>query len=585
MVDLQNASSVAAVIRDHVRAAPDDLAVIVVPDVDADDDTRWTYARLDAEARKVGAWLRARYPVGERLLLLYPTGVDFVAALVGCLYAGMAAVPAPLPGRYREERSRVQGIAENAGVCAILTDSENLAAVADWADAEGLTTPVVATDGVDLPDPGAWQPQELDRSALAMLQYTSGTTGAPKGAMLSHGNLLHNVENQRVMCRLTRETRLGGWLPLYHDMGLLGQLVPALLVGTCCVLMRPASFLKRPHQWLRLIDKYGIHSSAGPSFAYDLVRDRITDDQLAELDLSRWRFSAIGAEPVRPATLDGFIERFAPAGLREDVLTTCYGMAEATVYVSGDAFRPPKVTTVDSELLEQQRFVAADGADGGVGMVSCGTPHTFDVVIIDPTTAEPLPPGSIGEICLRGGSLATGYWNDNTANAFAWTTDGYLRTGDLGTVHDGEVYVTGRCVELVTVAGRKFSPQDIERTLRARHPELGSVGAVFSVPLGEADAATDALIVTHEISGRPTADRLRVLAEQIRATVVGEFGVPVDGIGLLRRAVVRRTTSGKIQRATMRRMLLADELTAVYADYEPWVVEALQARRREPAGV
>ncbi|MBC6447499.1 fatty acyl-AMP ligase [Actinokineospora xionganensis] len=582
MVDSQNVTSIAAVIRDHVRTAPDDLAVIVVHDVDESDDTRWTYARLDAEARKVGAWLRARFPVGERLLLLYPTGVDFVAALVGCLYAGMAAVPAPLPGRYREERSRVQGIAENAGVCAVLTDSENFSAVAEWADAEGLGTPVVATDGGDLPDAGAWQPEELDRSALALLQYTSGTTGAPKGAMLSHGNILHNVTNQRVMCRLTPRTRLGGWLPLYHDMGLLGQLLPALLVGTCCVLMRPASFLKRPHQWLRLIDKYDIHSSAGPSFAYDLVRTRITDDQVAELDLSRWRFSAIGAEPVRPMTLDRFVERFAPAGLRDDVLTTCYGMAEATVYISGQAYRRPKVITVNPEMLERQRFVAADG---GVGLVSCGTPHTFDVLITDPTTAEPLPPGSIGEICLRGGSVAAGYWNDTAANAFAWTADGYLRTGDLGAVYDGEIYVTGRCAELVTVAGRTFAPQDIERTLRARHPELGSVGAVFSVSLGAAAATMDALIVTHEINGRPPADRLRALAEQIRATVACEFGVPVDGIGLLRRAAVRRTTSGKIQRATMRRMLLADELTAVYADYEPWVVQALRARRREPASV
>ncbi|MGW1373632.1 fatty acyl-AMP ligase [Streptomyces sp. NPDC002446] len=561
-------------IREHALSTPDRTAVIFVDDVERDDGaTRWSYAQLDAEARKIGSWLRARFPVGDRVLLLYPTGFAFAAAYVGCLYAGMAAVPAPLPGRYRHEQARVSGIARNAAISATLTDTESLPDVMGWAEAEGLTgTPVLATDSGALPDAGAWTPEEPDRRTLAMLQYTSGSTGEPKGVMVSHDNLLHNVDSQRRAFGLTSEARLGGWIPHYHDMGLLGQILPALMLGGSCVLMRSSAFLRRPHHWLQMIDKYDVHWSAAPDFAYELCCAKVTDEQLAGLDLSRWRIAANGSERVGTATLDAFAKRFAPAGLRDDALCPCYGMAEATVFVSGEAHRKAMVTTVDAERLQQHRFVPAKvGAD----LVSCGTPRDYDVLIVDPRTGEALAPGGIGEIWLRGPSLAKEYWRNDSANERAFLPDGYLRTGDVGTLHDGELYVTGRLEELVTVPGRTLYPQDIERELRARHPGLTGVGAAFTVPLA-GPGTEEALVVTHEVAGRPAEDVLRRLALGIGQTVTHEFGVPLGGVALLRRGGVRRTTSGKIQRVPMRRLFLDGELDVMYADYAPQLADALR---------
>jgi acyl-CoA synthetase (AMP-forming)/AMP-acid ligase II len=583
MVDLPHATSAAAVIHEHARSTPERTALIFVDDVErADGAAQWSYAQLDAEAKRIGAWLRARLPAGDRVLLLYPTGLDFVAAFVGCLYAGMVAVPAPLPGQYRHERFRVRCIAKNAAASVALTDSKNLPAVTEWAEAEGFTgTPLLATDSGDLADAGSWMPEDVDQETLAMLQYTSGSTGEPKGVMLSHGNILHNVDSFRRSSGLTAETRLGGWLPLYHDMGLLGQLLPALVLGGTSVLMRPTAFLMRPHHWLWMIDKYDINQSGAPDFAYELCCDRITDEQLAGLDLSRWRFTATGSEPVNAATIDAFAKRFAPAGLRDDVLCPCYGMAESTVFVSGEAHRKAVVTTVDADRLEEHRFVPAEV---GTDLVSCGTPRDCDVLIADTRTGEALPPSAVGEIWLRGPSISKGYWHNDVATERAFAPGGYLRTGDLGTLHDGELYVTGRLEEAVIVHGRNLYPQDIERELRAQHAELGAVGAAFTVSLAEA-GTEGILVVTHEINGRPAEERLRQLAVEIKQTVAREFGISLGGVGLLRRGGVMRTTSGKIQRAAMRQLFLDGELNAVYLDYELQVANALWLRRPEPAGL
>ena len=313
MTDLLRATSAAAVISEHARLTPDRTALIFVDDVERDDGaSQWSYAQLDTSARRIGAWLRTRFPQGERVFLLYPTGFDFVAAFVGCLYAGIAAVPAPLPGQYRHERLRVHGIASNAMVAAALTNTENLPAVTDWVKAEGLTgIPLLATDGDDLAEIAPWSPDDLSHDTLALLQYTSGSTGEPKGVLVSHGNLLHNVDCQRRAWEATAQTRVGGWLPLYHDMGLLGQTLPALMLGGGCVLMRPATFLKQPHHWLQMIDKFGISGTTAPNFAYDLCCARITDEQVAALDLSRWKFAVTGSEPVDAATVAAFTEKFA----------------------------------------------------------------------------------------------------------------------------------------------------------------------------------------------------------------------------------------------------------------------------------
>jgi acyl-CoA synthetase (AMP-forming)/AMP-acid ligase II len=577
----EHAPSVTALLRQNAIDFADQDAVTLVRDLDHEGGTTTlSYAMLDRSARAIAAWLQARFPPGERVLLLYPVGVDFVPGFLGCLYAGMIAVPAPMPGGHLQQRRRVDAIARDAAIAAVFTDSGNLAEVTEWLSAHGRSeVPCLATDAAELGDPDVWRMPAIDRSTLMLLQYTSGSTGDPKGVMIGHGNLLHNAGTLMRGLGLTRHTRFGGWIPLYHDMGLLAQLIPALMFGSSATLMTPNAFVMRPHQWLRMIDKHDIGFSAAPNFAYELCVRRVTDAQLAGLDLSRWRIAVNGSEPIQASTLLGFARRFAAAGFRMEALAPCYGMAEATVYISGRPGRPPHIRAVDAELLAGGRF--APPAEGAAArhLVACGVPADFDVRIVDPATGRSLADGVVGEIWLRGASVGHGYWRqpDATAAAFQATTDdadsGYLRTGDLGTMVDGEIYITGRHKEMLIVHGRNLYPQDIEHEVRVQHPELGTrLGAVFSVSPPDAE---DAVVVTHELQGEQPDDRLRELALSIKTTVSREFGVRVAGVVLLRAGAVQRTTSGKIRRAAMRELFLANGLDAVHENLEP----ALRALR------
>ncbi|MEU8927035.1 fatty acyl-AMP ligase [Kitasatospora sp. NPDC048545] len=569
-----------AAIRRHLSDRPAQDAVVHVRDAEREQAEHVSYAELDRRARRIAVRLAARHPRGSRVLLLYPP-VEFITAFLGCLYAGMVAVPAPLPGDYGHERRRVRGIALDAEVAAVLTDSTELPGVAAWLADEGLTgRELLATDaladGAGAEDPDGWRAPALDRDTPALLQYTSGSTGDPKGVVVTHGNLLSNASALLNTLAVPAGTRFGGWAPHFHDMGLMAQTLPALFLGTTCVLMSPVTFIKRPYQWLRMIDRYDVGWSAAPNFAYELCCRRVTDEQLAALDLSRWAYAVNGSEPVRTATVTRFAERFAAAGLRADAPSPCYGLAEATVFVSGAAPRPPAPARVDADLLADHRFRRTDAA--GRDLLGNGTAADFDVRVVDPATGTVLPPGRVGELWLRGPSVARGYWRNEeaTERTFRARTadgeEGFLRTGDLGLVDDGELYVTGRMKETLILRGRNLYPQDVEHELRLHHPELGAVGAVFTATPDGAPAAAggseDALVVTHELAGRLDEDGLRALAAGIRQTVVREFGVPVGGVLLLRRGQVRRTTSGKIQRAEMRRLCLAGELRPEYADGE-----------------
>ncbi|MET9522752.1 fatty acyl-AMP ligase [Streptomyces coeruleorubidus] len=569
---LLQARSATARIRTNAHVTPDDPAVIFVRDPDSPDgDETWSYARLDHEARKIAGWLQERYAPGDRVLLLYPESLQFAAAFVGCLYAGMVAVPSSLPGQYSHQRRRVDSIVENAAVTAVLTSEAVAANVLDWATSDpGRELTCAITDGPDFTaaHAEAWQVPDVDQGTLALLQYTSGSTSDPKGVMVHHGNLLHNSAALSSAFGLDRTTRFGSWIPQYHDMGLLAILLPPLLLGGSCVLMSPTTFLKRPHRWLQMIDKYQVNWSAAPNFAYELCARQITDVQLAELDLSCWRFAANGSEPVQASTLTAFAKRFAPAGFRSDTMAPCYGMAEATVFISGTGPRELAVTRVDETLLEQHEFRPVTEDRPGREVVSCGRAEEYTVRIVDPATREVLPAGRIGEIWLRGPSVAQGYWGreDATVETFGVSTlagdTGYVRTGDLGTLHHNEIYVTGRLKEMLILRGRNIYPQDVEHALRRLHPELvGLFGAAFAVPVAGADGATEEqLVVVHEVRGSVGADELPRLAARIRAGIARDFSVRPAAVALVRRGAVLRTTSGKIQRAAMRAQYL-DGLT------------------------
>ncbi|MFJ3925005.1 fatty acyl-AMP ligase [Streptomyces sp. NPDC090022] len=571
-------SSVLHLLRRHAAERPNRTAVTFVHDLEAPDGAQsLTYAELDAEARRVASWLQEHCAPGDRALLLHPAGLPFVTAFLGCVYAGVVAVPSPMPGQFQYQQRRVTTIARDADVSVALTDTGQLAETQKWIADTGLNLPVAATDAPGFGDSVRWRYAGATTEDLVLLQYTSGSTGDPKGVMLDHGNLLHNADSLRRALGLTENTNFGGWIPLYHDMGLMGQLLPGLFLGSSCALMSPMAFLKRPHHWLAMIDRYDIGFSAAPNFAYELCLRRVTDAQIAGLDLSRWQFAANGSEPIQASTLREFAERFAPAGFSAEQLAPCYGMAEATVFISGRSTRPPRLRAVDPQALEQHRLQDPEPGGPVRELVGCGDVPDFDVRIVAPEDHRVLPEGATGEIWLRGPSVGRGYWRrtDVTEEIFrARTADGdgpYLRTGDLGVLLAGELYVTGRTKDLLIVHGRNLYPHDIEHELRLWHEPLTALaGTAFTVPVPQEE-----VVVVHEVRGRFSEEQLRELAVGMRTTVHREFGVHAAGIVLLRPGTVRKTTSGKVQRSEMRALFLAGALTPLYEDMAPGARAAL----------
>ncbi|MGA4846168.1 fatty acyl-AMP ligase [Streptomyces sp. G5(2025)] len=587
MTDVRNASSLPEVLRGLARSRPDEAAVIHIRDPENDDghDTL-TYAGLDRRARRLAARLRteAGLLAGDRVLLQYPSGTGFPVAFFGCLYAGLIAVPAPLPGNNGRELVRVKGIVRQAGVRAVLTDDENHAAAVGWAGEQTLRgVPLLVTGGQevasevtasDLTEEGAVYDGSASPDTPALIQYTSGSTSDPKGVVVTHGNLLHNVATMGAAFDIPPGTRHGGWIPLYHDMGLIGHLLTGVLLGRGVVTMNPMAFVRRPHQWLRAVDRFDIAHTNAPNFAYELCLQRVRPEQIEGLDLSRLRYAVNGSEPVQAATLREFAERFAPHGLRRDALVPCYGIAEATLLVSGTVLRPPAVLLADTALLERNVLAAVTppGASDARELVSCGALQDVAGLIVDPGTGAVLPDGSIGELWLSGPAVARGYWDDAeaTEETFGATLRGerYLRTGDLGALVDGELFITGRMKETLVINGRNLYPQDVENELVGRHAQLAKLpGAVFTVPQQHGERHEEALVVTQEVAGRLSDEELARLAAAMKQTVSREFGLPVRGVALLRRGTVRRTTSGKIQRVAMRDLFLADALRPLYADW------------------
>nr|WP_307835270.1 fatty acyl-AMP ligase [Streptomyces adelaidensis] len=545
-------------------------------------------AELDLHSRRIASWLREYFSPGDRALLLYSPGIEFPTAFSACVYAGLIAVPAPLPGRYRHERRRLAAIARDAGVRVILTQRGDLPDVEKWVAEEGIVGAVCHPTDAGDGDPDAWTAPEVSPETLALLQYTSGSTGDPKGVMVSHGNLTANVERMVHTFGNDSTTRYGGWIPLYHDMGLIGLMLPGILSGNGYVQMDPMSFLRRPYHWLRMLDACDIGFTAAPDFGYEMCVRRVIDEQLATLDLSRLK-AADGSEPVRADVVAAFTERFAAAGFRPEGLIPVYGLAEATLLVSGTSGRPPLRTAIDAPALEKQELRPATGTEPSRLLTGCGAPTGSDVRIVDPDTGDALPDGRIGEIWAGGPCVAAGYWeNEDATDAMfrARTADGqgpFLRTGDL---LDGDLYITGRRKDVLVLHGRNLHPSDIEYELRAQHEELAGLhGAVLMVGDGESDGVdvAPAIVAIHEIRAHWGAERLGQIAVDMKQTVAREFGVPVAAVALVRPGGVRRTTSGKVQRSAMRALYLAGELDTLHLGEDPRLTEALHGHRRVTA--
>lgn len=540
------------------------------------DDRRLTYAELDAQARAIGAVLADQGVSGERVLLLYPPGLDFVKGFFGCLYAGAVAVPAYPPRRNRY-MARIEAISSDAEARAALT-------VADVSDrVEGLLDDSpslrnlawIATDTIPVEMAESWRPRAIRSSDLAVLQYTSGSTGSPKGVMLTHANTMHNVCLIAYSFEPTRDGMGLTWLPTYHDMGLVGGVLKPLFIGRPNVLMSPMAFLQKPVRWLQGISRYRVLISGGPNFAYDLCTDKVTDADLEGLDLSSWNVAFNGAEPIRPSTLEAFTNRFAPAGFRKEAFFPCYGMAETTLIVTGSyTHEPPIIRCFDGQALDEHRVVAAlPHEESARRIVGCG--HVLpdeEVVIVDPASLKRLPDHQVGEIWIRGPSVAVGYWRkpDETEQAFHARIAGepdarYLRTGDLGFMDQGELFVTGRLKDLIIVRGVNRYPQDIELTVERTDPRLqAGSAAAFSVDLN----GRECLIIVSEVERTRHKDWSDVI-QAIRKNVALEHELPPDGIVLVRFGSMPKTSSGKIQRHACRDAFLDNSL-AVVAQWFAW---------------
>jgi acyl-CoA synthetase (AMP-forming)/AMP-acid ligase II/acyl carrier protein len=530
-----------------------------------------TYEQLDSQARAIGAMLQSMGACGERALLLYPPGLEFITAFFGCLYAGVIAVPA-YPPRRNQKMNRLQAIVADSQVKFLLTTTSELVNIESRLPQhpEFIGLHRLATDNLNTDLALEWQQPNLSGSTLAFLQYTSGSTGTPKGVMISHSNLLHNERLVKIAFRHTEKTIIVGWLPLFHDMGLIGNVLQPLYLGLPCILMSPVAFLQKPVRWLQAISDYRATTSGGPNFAYDLCVDKITAEQRQNLDLSSWDVAFNGAEPIRAETLRRFADTFKPCGFRWETFYPCYGMAETTLFVSGGLkIAPPVFYPVNKTALEQNQVVVSAADDRNFQtIVSCGMTMFDKIAIADPQSNTQCPPGQIGEIWISGLSVAQGYWNQpeltrQTFNAYLKDTDEgpFLRTGDLGFIHCGELYVTGRLKDVIIIRGRNHYPQDIELTVEQCHPALQSgSGAAFAVEV----EGKERLVIVQEIE-RTSLRSLNVneVVEAIRKAVSEQHELQVYAVLLLKTASIPKTSSGKIQRHACKAGFLAGSLDIV----------------------
>ncbi len=580
-------------LRERASRDPQETAAFFVSGSTEFDISNRSYAELDQHSRRIASWLQERFSPGDRALLAYSPGLEFVTAFFGCVYAGLIAVPAPVPARSGHQHRRLAAIARDAGVRVVLTQEEDRRTLEKWsaeAGLPGLLVHTTDTTGAGDGDPSAWREPAVTPDATALLQYTSGSTGDPKGVMVSHRNLTLNGERIAGALGLDSRARYGGWMPLYHDMGLIGVMLPGILLGRGYVQLDSLSFLRNPFQWLRMMDELDVSMTASPDFGYDICVRRVTDEQLATLDLSRLRAAVNGSEPVRSLTLDRFQERFGPAGFRAEAMVPMYGLAEATLMASGTGGRVPPRTPVGVPALERGLLAPAGEGEEARTLTGCGTDSGSEAVIVDPDTHEVLPEGRIGEIWLSGPCVAQGYWQSEAATTAAFrarTADGagpHLRTGDLGGWLDGDLYVTGRRKDVLVVHGRNLYPHDIEDELRDRHEELdGLLGAVFMVGGADGIDTDPVVVVVQETRRQPDSEALAPLAATLKQFVAREFGVPVGAVALVRPRSVRRTTSGKIQRAAMRELYVTGRLGPVLLSEDPLLTAALAGLRQEEA--
>jgi acyl-CoA synthetase (AMP-forming)/AMP-acid ligase II/nucleoside-diphosphate-sugar epimerase len=573
-------------LRRRAQQQPDVVAVAFLRDGERD-ELRWDHAALDRAARRVAARLQADgVAPGARALLIYPPGLDYLAAFFGCLYAGVIAVPAYPPLLNRPSSQLTSFVADATPALALTT--ADLAALREPLVAQESALgalPWLATDALDAGTEDSWRPPALDPGTIAFLQYSSGSTATPKGVVLSHGNLLANTTALCERVGLGPRSRAVSWLPPYHDAGLIGKVLVPLVGGFPTVLMSPIAFLKRPARWLEAIDHHRATCSAAPNFAYELCVRKTTPEQRAQLDLSRWERAMNTGEPVRAQTLRRFTEAFAPCGFRGAAFYPCYGLAESTVMVGGpDPARGPRIAALDRDALQAGDARPAGGRSDVHELVACG--HALPghrVVVADPDTHAPLGERRVGEIWVHGPSVAQGYWRAPAATEETFRArlaDGdptpFMRTGDLGFLDGGQIHVAGRAKDMIVVRGRNHYPQDVECTAEQADAALRpGCGAAFGV---ERDGE-ERLVLVNEIDRGRLGDADAAL-RAVRGAILRRHGIKPDAIVLIERGALPKTSSGKQRRRATRDLLLRDELPVLAVWRTPGARGAAAAPRK-----
>lgn len=565
---LNKFSTLVELLRYRASSQPERLAYIFLRDGEIE-EARLTYGELDQKARAIAAHLQSLEAKGERGLLLYPPGLDFISAFFGCLYAGVVAIPA-YPPRRNQNLLRLQAIIADSQARFTFTNAALFPSLENqWAkDPELGAMEWIVTDEIDHHLREDWLEPTLEKNSLAFLQYTSGSTGTPKGVMVSHHNLLINSADLDRGWGHDQDSVMVTWLPTFHDMGLIYGVIQPLYKGFLCYMMSPASFMERPLRWLQaLSDKKATHSAA-PNFAYDLCVRKIPPEKRATLDLSHWCMALNGAEPVRAEVLKKFAEAFQVSGFKATALCPGYGLAEATLKVTAVSYdSPPYFYPVQANALEKNKIVGATETDTNVQtLVGCGwTTIDTQIVIVNPETLKPCSPEIVGEIWVSGSTIAQGYWGkpqetQETFQAYLADTGAgpFLRTGDLGFIKDGELFVTGRLKEIILIRGRNNYPQDIELTVQNSHPALRpSCGAAFTVE----NKGEEKLVVVQEVE-RTWLRKVDIdeVKRAIRKAVVQEYDLQVYAIALIRTGSLPKTSSGKIQRRSCRAKFLEGSL-------------------------
>ncbi|MBI3773017.1 MAG: fatty acyl-AMP ligase [Gammaproteobacteria bacterium] len=527
-------------------------------------ETVVSYGELDRRARAIAAVLQQRGFGGQRAVLLFQPGIDYVLSILGCWYAGITAVPVYAP-RLNTSYERVRIIVNDARAAVMLSTSSVLATLAgdEWQVLRHRGLQALATDDLPVGIEADWKMPAVDGDTLAVLQYTSGSTGTPKGVRVLQRHLM---ANSRMISRAMHsdEESVGVvWLPPYHDMGLVGGILQPFYAGFPVHLMAPATFLQRPMRWLEAISRYRGTISAAPNFAYDLCVRRARPEQIEQLDLSSWRVAVNGAEPIRAETLKRFSETFAPAGFDRRAFFPSYGMAETTLMVTA-----PQVLS-GAVMLQARRDALALGSlkttgEGGVMLVSSGQadPET-EVAIVDPDSWKRCGKGVIGEIWVSGPAVTDGYWArpDATKETFHAKLPGddtsWLRTGDLGVLQDNELYVTGRIKDLIVIRGHNYYPHDIEATALSAHPALRPQGAAaFAIDTPDGEGL--GLVV--EMDRGWHSEDLDDAAIALRNAISREHQLQINELVFVRANTIPKTSSGKVQRLLVRNRWLAAEL-------------------------